>query len=365
MNSYTNIFFRKPVNLLRDIHFWLIILLVILLSLFYYLVQYYHLSIYARYPFIQTFIIWEYVHCTIGSLFYFPILFSVFLFWWRGTLVVWALSFVLNLPRIIFFYGGNFDQIFINVFTLSILLIILGYVSFELSRRERERRLAKEKEQERVRYLSEVFKAHEDGRKNLAREIHDDPIQRLAVIASEMENLSDDPRLEHMPDLKKRTLQVQGSILRVSKDLRRITMDLRPTVLDDLGLIPALQWLVNDFKQESKISSHFELIGKEKLVSVKTADNIFRIVQQALTNIKQHANATNVTVIVNFSEQMLIVTIEDNGCGFNIPDNLNDLVAYSKLGILGMQQRAEFINGKLYLYSQINQGTSISVEVGI
>jgi two-component system, NarL family, sensor histidine kinase DegS len=365
MNRYTKIFFRKPVNLLRETYFWLIILLTVLLFLFYYLVQYYHLPVYAKYPFIQLFVIWEYTHTFIGSLFYFPIILSVILFWWRGTLVIWAFSLLLILQRIIFFYRGDFAQIFINIFSLSLLLIVLGYVSFELSRRERERRLAKEKEQERVRYLSEVFKAQEDGRKNVAREIHDDPIQRLAVIASDMENLSDDPRLEHMPDLKKRTLQVQESIFRVSKDLRRITMDLRPTVLDDLGLIPALQWLVNDFKQESKINSHFELIGTEKIVSVKTADNIFRIVQQALSNIKQHANATNVTVTVNFSEQMLIVTIKDNGCGFNIPDNINDLINYSKLGIIGMQQRAEFINGKLYLYSQLNQGTSISIEVGI
>jgi signal transduction histidine kinase len=251
------------------------------------------------------------------------------------------------------------------MFLLSI--PILGHYlhHLELNWRNREKKLYQDREKERQDYLGQIFKAQEEERKRISREIHDDSIQRLSVIAGNARRLIREERPENQPVLKGRVESIQNMIVDVSQDLRRITLDLRPAVLDDMGLVPAIRWLVDNFKQETGLNVLLEINGPVRTLSGKASINLFRIVQEALTNIKRHSGATEVLITVNFTRQSIQINIQDNGKGFVPPRGNRRLTSRGKLGITGMQQRAQLIHGAITYQSEIGKGTTISIEAAI
>ena len=154
-------------------------------------------------------------------------------------------------------------------------------------------------------------------------------------------------------------------IISVSQDLRRLSIDLRPTVLDDLGLIPSLRWLVDTFQQESGTQASIEITGQPKPLTKKKTVLIFRIVQEALNNARKHSQASRIAVNVQFTAKTIKATIQDNGQGFQVPRAYDDLMSRGKLGLIGMQQRTQVLNGTLTISSESGKGTVISVEVGL
>ena len=363
MNVLAKLFSWNTTNILREPHFWVIIPIVVLITFIYYALQFYRIAILETLPAAHSLVTWEYIHNVIGSLLYIPLVYSMIL-WWRGTLIIWALSIVFITPHIVYFYNDNLARIASNVFNLSIPLLLLAYISLQLKWKERERRISYEKEKERQNYLDQVFKAEEDERKRIAQEIHDDSIQRLAVIATDAQLLTCAEQVSNLPIIKKKAESIRDMIISVSHDLRRLSLDLRPTVLDDLGLVPALRWLVDGFQRKSGISAQIETIGENKQLSKKYTVNIFRIVQEALTNVQKHSEATDVFIKLQFTDKSIKLTIQDNGKGFVLPENA-ELTAQAKLGLIGMQQRAQFLNGSTILQSQIGKGTIVSVEVNL
>jgi two-component system, NarL family, sensor histidine kinase DegS len=363
MKNVTKIFLLQRKAAVNNLHLWIIIFVLVIFTIIYYLLQYFWIIIFQQSPLAQSFVTWEYVHNLTGSLFLVPIIYSIFLFWWRGTLIVWLVSMLVVLPRILYFYGDNITRTLLNIFYLSIPVLILSYVILELRWREKERQQLAEREKERQNYLSQVFKAQEEERKRLAREIHDDPIQRLSVIAINAKILTQNTKLDNLSDIKEKVDSMRDMINSVSKDLRRMTLDLRPTVLDDLGLIPALRWMINGFNQETGIETRIEITGEEKPISQTQSINIFRIIQEALNNIRKHAKATIIEVSIQYINGSMNVSISDNGVGFLIPRNDSELTAQGKLGLIGMQQRAQFINGKIQIQSGIGEGTRVTLHV--
>jgi signal transduction histidine kinase len=156
---------------------------------------------------------------------------------------------------------------------------------------------------------------------------------------------------------------VRDTILRVTEDIRRISLDLRPSVLDEMGLIPAIRWLVDCFNQEEDISIKLDVQGKERELRQEFDIHIFRIIQEALNNIKRHSNATSAWVTLKFSAGNLTITIHDNGRGFSRSSGNGVLIVTGKLGIAGMKERARLINGTLKIDSGHGNGTTISLEV--
>jgi signal transduction histidine kinase len=361
MNVLSKFLSWNAVSILRGLHFWIIITLVVLITFLYYALQFYRIAVFEIVPVARSLVTWEYIHNVIGSLLYIPLLYSMIL-WWRRTLIIWALSIVFITPHIVYFFNDNFARIIGNVFYLSIPLLLLAYINLQLKWSERERKISYEKEKERQNYLDQIFKAEEDERKRIAQEIHDDSIQRLAVIATDAQLLTCTDQVKNLPVVKNKAESIRDMIISVSHDLRRLSLDLRPTVLDDLGLVPALRWLVDGFQQKSGIYAQIEAIGENTHLSKKYTVNIFRIVQEALSNIQKHSEATNVFVKLQFIDKSIKLTIQDNGKGFVLPKNA-ELTAQAKLGLLGMQQRAQFLNGSMILQSQIGKGTIVSVEV--
>jgi len=344
---------------LRTLHFWVITVLMVVLTVFYYQTALFGQRVF---PLAWNLELFEFNYNFIGSLYCIPLVYAALVFWWRGILITWLLSMFLILPRILTFRADPVSH-FTNIFYLLIPLLVVVLISLELNWRNRQRKIMAERELERQNYLSEVFKAQEDERKRISQEIHDDSIQRLAVAASSTQMLVGHPQVGNLPDLKQKLENIRDMIVGISPDLRRSSIDLRPTVLDDLGLVPALRWLVDGLRENTGIQAQITISGEPRELSKKVTVLVFRIVQEALNNAGHHARADRVEVELQFWPQKINIKIQDNGRGFVVPGHFDKLMYQGKLGLIGMQQRTRVLNGTFIIQSEIGKGTRIEVEV--
>ncbi len=139
-------------------------------------------------------------------------------------------------------------------------------------------------------------------------------------------------------------------------------MDLRPASLDLLGLVPALNQYVKATGERYGLNAQFKVIGLvEGRLPAAMETALYRIVQEALTNVVRHAQATRVDVLLEHRDEQVVLVVEDNGCGFEA--NLADQAQAGHLGLIGMQERAEMLNGTLMIESAPGSGTTIVIEV--
>jgi two-component system sensor histidine kinase DegS len=223
----------------------------------------------------------------------------------------------------------------------------------------------RKKAEENLRYyLQEITKAQEEERKRIARELHDSSAQNLIALLHQLDNLLTDKT--KLPVREAKALwgfyeQIRDTL----QEVRRFSRDLRPSVLDDLGLLPALEWVTQDLKNTYLIEVDLKVLGNERRLFPETELLLFRIVQEALRNIAKHAEATKAEVEVKFAEDKITVTISDNGTGFEPPESLGALTPTGKLGLAGMQERVQLLGGKLKLESEPGKGTKIFVEAPV
>lgn len=208
-------------------------------------------------------------------------------------------------------------------------------------------------------YLDAVTVGQEEERRRLARELHDDTIQSLIALNQRIQlaemNAPDEP-------LRGRLAEMQGMVEQTIGDLRRVTRDLRPIYLEDLGLSPALQMLARDAAASHDIPIDYTLEGEERRLPAATELAFYRIAQEALSNIARHAHAERAGVTLSFGPAAATLTIVDDGAGFDVPENLNALAAAGHYGLLGMQERAQAVGARLTLDSAPGRGTSLTVE---
>lgn len=211
---------------------------------------------------------------------------------------------------------------------------------------------------------SKILKAHEEERKRIAREIHDGPAQSAACLALKLDlckKLFQINAFDKLPDeLDKLGLDIRATV----KEIRAIIYDLKPTYLDD-GLFAALENHINIFRDNTGINLKFSAAGKDTNIKYYIGSTIFRIMQEALTNISKHANAKNVKVNIKVTENELYLKISDDGIGFDI--SILNQPRHTEIergfGIEGMTERVELINGSISINSEINKGTEISIKV--
>ncbi|MFC1989886.1 PAS domain S-box protein [Chloroflexota bacterium] len=211
-------------------------------------------------------------------------------------------------------------------------------------------------------YLQQVTRAQEEERKRIARELHDETLQNLIVISRQLEKITSsdalwEESLEDVRDLKKR-------IEEAVHEIRRFSHDLRPTVLDDLGLLPALELLADDL-EKSDVAINFKVIGTARRLQPEIEVMLFRIAQEAVRNIRRHAQASEAELTIEFTGDMLRVSIRDNGKGFSLPSRPGDMASLGKLGLVGMHERAKLLGGTLLLKSEPQSGTLIVAEVRV
>jgi signal transduction histidine kinase len=145
--------------------------------------------------------------------------------------------------------------------------------------------------------------------------------------------------------------------------IRRFSQDLRPSIIDDLGLLPALKWLVKQKSDDTGVDVTLNVTGKEQRLLPEMELILFRITQEALNNMGKHAQATAASVNLEFKPERVSVTISDNGRGFQLPETVGDLSHAGKLGLVGMQERVSLLNGRLEINSEPGKGTMVIASV--
>jgi two-component system sensor histidine kinase UhpB len=214
---------------------------------------------------------------------------------------------------------------------------------------------------EQVRRLSwQVLTAQEGERQRIARELHDETAQSLTslLIGLRMVERASTPQ-----ELSARVGELRSQTGRTLAEVRKMAVDLRPSTLDDLGLAAALQWYTDDFAQRTRTRVSFHAAGLEDRLPDDVDVVVYRIVQEALTNVAKHANATQVHVTVIRDERVLSATVADNGCGFDVPSIMRS--RERGLGLFGMQERVGLVGGELQITSQPGQGTRVVARIAL
>lgn len=210
-------------------------------------------------------------------------------------------------------------------------------------------------------YLGAVTAGQEEERRRLARELHDETIKSL--IALNQRGQLAQMALDGHPALD-RLAEMQEMMTQIIDDLRRLTRDLRPIYLEDLGLMPALDMLARDTNEVLNIPVEFETFGSEQRLRPEVELALYRIAQEALNNVVRHAQASHVEVHLGFTQRVIALTITDDGCGFNVPGSPAEMAPIGHFGLLGMQERAELVGARLTIESAPDQGTSVTVILG-
>ncbi len=215
---------------------------------------------------------------------------------------------------------------------------------------------------EELRHLSAYLEtAREEERKWIAREIHDELGQALSVLKMDVNWL-----IEYFPkhkvELFEKTDNMSQVISETIQKVRQISQTLRPDILDNLGIVSAITWQAKDFQERSGIKCQLFIDDEDKIVLTEDLSNaLFRVFQEALTNVFRHAQATEITVRLRKNENKLYLDIQDNGIGIS-PEQIS---SPSSFGLIGIRERISFLNGTVKISGEANKGTSISVSVPV
>ncbi len=210
-----------------------------------------------------------------------------------------------------------------------------------------------------------IIEAQEEERQRVARDIHDGPAQSLANLALNVELC--EKLLSIDIERTKKELNKLKKIVRDNlKDVRKIIYDLRPMSLDDLGLIPTVQRYVSVFSEETGLSADVKIFSSVRKLNTIIEIAGFRIIQEALNNIRKHSRARNVKIKIEFKNNNLNIMISDDGVGFDTEQTLEDNNSFSGgFGFIGMKERAELLGGNLKVISSVGKGTKVILTIPI
>jgi signal transduction histidine kinase len=209
------------------------------------------------------------------------------------------------------------------------------------------------------RYVGAITTSQEEERKRIARELHDETVQNLVATMRRIELLQ---TTEENPEDLKRLNELQETVEETLRGVRQISRDLRPLALEDLGFIPALQAQVNS-AQENGLRVQLIVRGQPDKLSPDQELALYRIAQEALTNARKHAQATQIDVLLLFEDESLQLEIIDNGMGFDVPPSLTELAQHGNFGLLGIQERVWAVGGALDIISSPEKGTRLHIKV--
>jgi signal transduction histidine kinase len=212
-------------------------------------------------------------------------------------------------------------------------------------------------------YVREITRAQEDERQRIAHELHDETVQMLIVLSRRLEALvtASEPLSE---TTRHHIRSLQELIPDISGGIRRFVRDLRPPTLDHLGLVATIEGLARDLEKD-QIEARVRAKGEVKRLASEEELVLFRIAQEALSNARRHSGASQVTVRLSFCDDRIQMEIADNGCGFPVPERIDDLVSMGRLGLAGMYERARTLDGTLAIHSAPGQGTVVTADIPV
>ncbi len=203
----------------------------------------------------------------------------------------------------------------------------------------------------------------EEERKKIARDLHDETSQLLASMTAQLE-----AAISLLPDneykIEAMLKNVESMSVSVIEQLQKVIYELRPLVLDDLGLVSAVDWLIDNNLKTAGIKVNLKTRGRVRRLDRQIETTIFRVVQEAVYNIIRHAQANNVEIVIRFMKTRIRTMVRDDGIGFNLEEALSSIEDLRGLGLLGMKERIEHINGTFSLVSNPTEGgTKIDFEI--
>jgi len=217
------------------------------------------------------------------------------------------------------------------------------------------------KEAVRRELLHKAITAQEEERRRIARELHDEAGQALAVLLVSLRLIENAPSLE---EARAQVAHMREVVNQTLDEIRALAWELRPSVLDDLGLVPALARYIQGCRSRFGMEIDLEVVGLDQVRlpwEVETA--LYRIAQEALTNAARHAGARHLSVILEHQGNRTLLIVEDDGAGFDVTQVRASAQERSRLGLYGMEERASLVGGRLTVEAAPGSGTTIVVEV--
>jgi len=211
-------------------------------------------------------------------------------------------------------------------------------------------------------YLQKILVAQEEERKRIARDLHDDTSQSLLLLTHQLDAIASDPKNKLAEPVREKLNQVYNLAVDTLGSLRRYAQELRPAILDDMGLVAALEWMADNLIKEDGIDADVQLDMQRQDLPHEVQLVLFRIGQEALGNVKRHAEASKVVIRLEAGAGEIKMTIVDNGKGL-AQTQVSDLSSAGKLGIMGMRERAQLLGGTLSIESELGKGTAVIVTI--
>jgi len=209
--------------------------------------------------------------------------------------------------------------------------------------------------------LKKLIQAQEEERRRIARELHDQTSQALTSLALGLRTLASCRDLE---EVEARVKELRPLVARTLEEIHDLSLALRPSVLDDMGLEAALRRIAADCAAKCHLEVDFQTVGMKAVrLPAEVETTIYRVVQEALTNIVKHARATEVSIILERSGSHLTVIVEDNGIGFDLEAVWSQPLTEKGLGLQGMQERVNLIGGQLTIETAPGRGTTLYVHI--
>jgi signal transduction histidine kinase len=249
---------------------------------------------------------------------------------------------------------------------------IASEVSAQLALAIQKARLFEQNQLDRKRLQTlstRLMEAQETERRHIARELHDEIGQALTAVKINLQTLkrSADTLSQSSSSTEiVSPIQDSADIVEVAlQQVRNLSLDLRPSLLDDLGLVAALRWYVDRFTKRTGIKTNFLANSYQAQLDPKIETACFRIVQEALTNVMRYAQGQQVTVELRQQDEVLHLLISDDGVGFDVQAARERATQGGSLGLLGMEERALLVNGQFRIHSTPTEGTKIDVSFPI
>jgi len=231
----------------------------------------------------------------------------------------------------------------------------------ELARINRE---LEEAHQARQELLAKVISAQEEERRRIARELHDEASQAIATLIVNLEFL-EGTLPEKEAQLAERLRRLRGIATQTLDEIHKIIFNLRPRVLDDLGLVPAVSGYLESHLPPLHIAYDLDVHGLDQRLPATVETAVFRIIQEAITNVIKHAHADHVRVLLDFDGSLLVVFVEDDGRGFDTGEVLGPGASRRGMGLLGIRERAALLGGRFSIHSRPGCGTRLYVEIPV
>lgn len=216
--------------------------------------------------------------------------------------------------------------------------------------------------QQRQQLSLQIIKAQEEERRRMARDIHDGPAQSMANVVFRIEFC--EKLFDIEPERVRSELRELKEVVRNNlQDVRKIIFDLRPMALDDLGVIPALKRYIDNFRDKNQIEVNLNIFGKDFRLESALEIAIFRLIQEALNNVIKHAGASLINVTLEMYSDIVTVSVEDNGSGFD-PSQISQSQG-NHYGLISMRERVMLLDGKIDIHSNPGQGTKITFRLPV